>query len=558
MLSILSKNRHKNGHNASITKQKVDSMESVSKKYSIETTDYQVGQDNVQKWGFDVHNPVFGISAGLILAFLVAVLVVDPTTANNALNQMKNSIMDDFDGLFMWSTNAFLIFSIVLMISPYGRIRLGGKDARPDHSTASWLAMLFAAGMGIGLLFWGVAEPTAYFTNWYGTPLNVEPYTPEAKSLAMGATIFHWGIHGWAIFAVVALALAFFAFNKGLPLSMRSAFYPIFGDRAWGWLGHVIDILAVLSTLFGLATSLGLGAQQATSGINYVFGTDGGIGMQLIVIVFVTLIAIGSVVRGIDGGVKVLSNINMIFAAALFAFIVAVTYDTAWNSLANTFTGYVKAILPLSNPHGREDETWMHAWTVFYWAWWISWSPFVGMFIARVSRGRTVREFMIAVVFVPTFITMIWMGIFGGIALDQVANHVGELGTKGLTDISLTLFYVYDQLPMGSVISVISIALILIFFITSSDSGSLVIDSITAGGKVDAPIPQRIFWASIEGAIAAAMLWIGGKDALQALQSGVVATALPFVFVLLLMCVSLIMGLKTEYSAYKAPVLSQA
>ncbi|MCA2017503.1 BCCT family transporter [Vibrio tritonius] len=533
-------------------------MESVSKKYSIETTDYQVGQDNVQKWGFDVHNPVFGISAGLILAFLIAVLVVDPATANNALNQMKNSIMDEFDGLFMWATNAFLIFSVFLMVSPYGRIRLGGKDARPDHSTASWLAMLFAAGMGIGLLFWGVAEPTAYFTDWYKTPLNVAPYTPEAKSLAMGATIFHWGIHGWAIFAVVALALAFFAFNKGLPLSMRSAFYPIFGDRAWGWLGHVIDILAVLSTLFGLATSLGLGAQQATSGINYVFGTDGGIGMQLIVIVFVTLIAIGSVVRGIDGGVKVLSNINMMFAAALFAFIVAVTYDTAWSSLANTFTGYVKAILPLSNPHGREDETWMHAWTVFYWAWWISWSPFVGMFIARVSRGRTVREFMIAVVFVPTLVTMIWMGIFGGIALDQVANHIGELGTKGLTDISLTLFYVYDQLPMGSVISVISIALILIFFITSSDSGSLVIDSITAGGKVDAPIPQRIFWASIEGAIAAAMLWIGGQDALQALQSGVVATALPFVFVLLLMCVSLIMGLRTEYGAYREPAINQA
>ena len=558
MLNILCLKRHKNGHNTSMTKQKVDYMESVSKKYSIETTDYQVGQDNVQKWGFDVHNPVFGISAGLILAFLVAVLVVDPATANNALNQMKNSIMDDFDGLFMWATNAFLIFSFALMVSPYGRIRLGGKEARPDHSTASWLAMLFAAGMGIGLLFWGVAEPTAYFTNWYGTPLNVEPYTPEAKSLAMGATIFHWGIHGWAIFAVVALSLAFFTFNKGLPLSMRSAFYPIFGDRAWGWLGHVIDILAVLSTLFGLATSLGLGAQQATSGINYVFGTHGGIGLQLIVIVFVTLIAIGSVVRGIDGGVKVLSNINMMFAAALFAFIVAVTYDTAWDSLVNTFTGYAKAILPLSNPHGREDETWMHAWTVFYWAWWISWSPFVGMFIARVSRGRTVREFMLAVVFIPTLITMIWMGIFGGIALDQVANHIGELGTKGLTDISLTLFYVYDQLPMGSVISVISIALILIFFITSSDSGSLVIDSITAGGKVDAPIPQRIFWASIEGAIAAAMLWIGGQDALQALQSGVVATALPFVFVLLLMCVSLTMGLRTEYSAYRAPALEQA
>ncbi len=527
-------------------------MEDVLKKYSIETTDYQVGQDNVQKWGFDVHNPVLGISAGLILLFLVTLMFVDPSVAKQTLNTIKNGIIEDFDSLFMWSANLFVIFTFIVMLSPLGKIRIGGKDAAPDHSRGSWLAMLFAAGMGIGLLFWGVAEPTAYFTDWWGTPLNVEPLTPEAKSLAMGATIFHWGIHGWAIYAIVALALAFFAFNKGLPLSMRSVFYPIFGDHAWGWLGHIIDIMAVLATLFGLATSLGLGAQQATSGINYVFGTDGGFGMQLGVIVFVTLIAIMSVVRGIDGGVKLLSNINMVFAFLLLVFITVVCFDIAVDSIPATLTGYVENIIALSNPHGREDETWMHGWTVFYWAWWISWSPFVGMFIARVSKGRTVREFLFAVIFIPTIMTIIWMGIFGGIALDQVANQVGELGTKGLTDISLTLFQVYDQLPYGHVISIISIALILVFFITSSDSGSLVIDSITAGGKVDAPIPQRIFWASVEGAIAAMMLWIGGTEALQALQSGVVATALPFNFVLLLMCVSLIKGLRTELHLYKA------
>ncbi|EKO3376747.1 BCCT family transporter [Vibrio fluvialis] len=526
-------------------------MEDALKKYSIETTDYQVGQDNIQKWGFDVHNPVFGISAGLIILFLASLLVVDPVTAKDALNTLKNGIIEDFDVFFMWATNFFLLFTFALMVSPFGKIRIGGKDAVPDHSRVSWLSMLFAAGMGIGLLFWSVAEPTAYYTDWWGTPLNVEAYTPEAKSLAMGATMFHWGIHGWAIYAIVALALAFFAFNKGLPLSIRSVFYPVFGDRAWGWLGHAIDIMAVLATLFGLATSLGLGAQQATSGINYIFGTDGGIGMQLAVIVFVTLIAIISVIRGIDGGVKVLSNINMAFAFALLIFIIAVTFDTAISSIPDTFMAYAQNIIGLSTPHGREDEVWMHGWTVFYWAWWISWSPFVGMFIARVSRGRTVREFLCAVVFIPTLLTLIWMAVFGGIALDQVANKVGELGAHGLTDISLTLFHVYDQLPFGSAISMISIVLILIFFITSSDSGSLVIDSITAGGKVDAPIPQRIFWASVEGAIAAVMLWIGGKEALQALQSGVVATALPFSFVLLLMCVSLIKGLRTEQALYQ-------
>ncbi|QXO16396.1 MULTISPECIES: BCCT family transporter [Vibrio] len=531
-------------------------MEDALKKYSIETTDYQVGQDNVQKWGFDVHNPVFGISAGLIIVFLATLLLVGPETAKESLNTLKNGIIEQFDSLFMWVANFFVLFTFIIMISPLGRIRIGGKEATPDHSRASWFSMLFAAGMGIGLLFWSVAEPTAYYTDWWGTPFNVTPNTPEAKSLAMGATMFHWGIHGWAMYAIVALALAFFAFNKGLPLSLRSVFYPVLGDRAWGWTGHAIDIMAVLATLFGLATSLGLGAQQATSGMNYVFGTDGGIGMQLSVIVFVTLIAIISVIRGIDGGVKVLSNVNMVFAFALLVFIVAVTFNLTVESIPFTLKAYVEHILPLSYPYGRDDEVWMHGWTVFYWAWWISWSPFVGMFIARVSRGRTVREFLFAVIFVPTLLTLLWMAIYGGIALDQVANKVGELGANGLTDISLTLFQVYEQLPYGTAISIISVVLILIFFITSSDSGSLVIDSITAGGKIDAPVPQRIFWASVEGAIAAVMLWVGGKEALQALQSGVVATALPFSIVLLVMCVSLVKGLRSEYHVYDSQAIA--
>lgn len=526
-------------------------MDSTLQKYSIETTDYQIGQDNIQKWGFDIHNTVFGISAGLILLFLSTLLIVDPTTAKEALNSLRNGIIADFDVFFMWLANLILIFTLVLILSPFGKIRIGGKDVAPEYSTASWLAMLFAAGIGIGLMFWGVAEPAAYFTDWWGTPLNVEPYTPEAKSLALGATIFHWGIHGWSIYAIVALSLAFFAYNKGLPLSVRSVFYPIFGDRAWGWLGHAVDIMTVLATLFGLATSLGLGAMQASSGINHVFGTHGGIGMQLVVITFVTLIAIFSVVRGTDRGVKLLSNINMIVAFALLIIVIYSGFDVVKHSIPETFVAYVENIVGLSNPHGREDTTWMHGWTVFYWAWWIAWSPFVGMFIARISKGRTVREFLLAVLFVPTLVTLIWMATFGGIAIDQVVNKVGELGATGLTDISLSLFHVFDVLPFGSIISVISIALILIFFVTSSDSGSLVIDSITAGGKIDAPVPQRIFWATIEGVIAGMMLWVGGKEALQALQSGVVATALPFSFVLIVMCVSLVKGLNSERALYR-------
>ncbi|WP_332402346.1 BCCT family transporter [Vibrio metschnikovii] len=515
-------------------------------KYSIDSTDYTVGQDNVQKWGFDVHNPVFGISAGLIGLFLLATLLVDADTAKNALDGVKWKIIGSFDWLFIWSGNLFVIFCLTLIVSPFGKIRLGGKDAVADYSVISWLSMLFAAGMGIGLMFWSVAEPVAYFTGWYETPLGVEAGTPEAARLALGATMYHWGLHPWAIYAVVALSLAFFCYNKGLPLSIRSIFYPILGDKTWGWPGHLVDILAVLATLFGLATSLGLGAQQAASGIHHVFGLDAGIGLQIIVILVVTALATISVIRGIDGGVKVISNINMIVALLLVALVALIGYAVTFASIPTTLMSYIENIIPLSNPHGREDEAWFQGWTVFYWAWWISWSPFVGMFIARVSKGRTVREFITAVLLIPTAVTVIWMSVFGGLAIEQVIGGVGELGQKGLTDVSLAMFQMFDVLPLGTLLSIIAVVLVLVFFITSSDSGSLVIDSITSGGKMDAPVLQRIFWAIMEGAIAIALLWIGGAQAVQALQAGAISTALPFTFVLLLMCVSLVMGMRTE------------
>jgi BCCT family betaine/carnitine transporter len=515
-------------------------------KYSIDSTDYTVGQDNIQKWGFDVHNPVFGISAGLILLFLVATLVSDAQSAKAVLDGIKWQIIGAFDWLFIWSGNIFVLFCLVLVVSPFGKIRLGGDNAVADHSYVSWLAMLFAAGMGIGLMFWSVAEPVAYYTGWYETPLGVEANTPEAAKLALGATMFHWGLHPWAIYGVVALSLAFFAYNKGLPLSIRSIFYPLLGDRAWGWAGHIVDILSVVATLFGLATSLGLGAQQAASGIHHVFGIDAGIGLQIVVIIGVTALATISVIRGIEGGVKLLSNINMLVAFLLLILVALICYAVAFGSIPTTFMAYVENIIPLSNPHGRTDEAWFQGWTVFYWAWWISWSPFVGMFIARVSKGRTVREFITAVLLVPTAVTIIWMSVFGGVALDQVINGVGELGLNGLTDVPLAMFQAFDVLPFGTVLSIVAVVLVLVFFITSSDSGSLVIDSITAGGKIDAPVPQRVFWAIMEGSIAAALLWIGGTEAIQALQAGAISTALPFTVILLLMCVSLIKGMSTE------------
>lgn len=509
------------------------------------------GQDNTQIMGLDFHNPVFPLSALAILAFILYALIY-PDAANSHLGLAKNWSIEHFDWLFMIAGNIFVVFCLVLICLPLGRIRLGGKDAKPEYSLTSWFAMLFAAGMGIGLMFWSVAEPVAYYTDWYGTPLNAPAGTPMGASAAMGATMFHWGLHPWAIYGVVALSLAFFAYNKGMPLTLRSAFYPILGERARGWAGHIIDIFAVLATIFGLATSLGFGATQAAGGLAYLFGIPNTIGTQLAIIVAVTVIALFSVWRGIDGGVKLFSNINMVIAALLLLFVV-IAGPTLMivTGIGTTALDYVGHLLPLSNWIGREDDTWYHGWTIFYWAWWISWSPFVGMFIARVSKGRTVREFLIAVLLVPTLVTLVWMSAFGGTALFQASNRVGELA-NGIGDVSLAMFHMLEQLPLTGITSTLAIILVLVFFITSSDSGSLVIDNITAGGKTDAPKGQRVFWAALEGVIAGVLLYGGGNTALSALQAGAVATGLPFTLVLLVMCFSLYMGLHKEWRELNA------
>ncbi|WP_370185649.1 BCCT family transporter [Alloalcanivorax sp.] len=508
-------------------------------------TDYEAGQDNVQILGMDMHNPVFFISAVLILAFVIGTIIF-PAEAKTALDGAKGWTISNFDWLFMVGANIFVLFCIALIFLPVGKIRLGGDDARPDFSTLSWFAMLFAAGMGIGLMFWSVAEPVGYYTDWFGTPLNVAPNTPEAKDMALGAVMYHWGLHPWAIYGVVALSLAFFAYNKGMPLTIRSAFYPILGERCWGWPGHIIDVLAVLATIFGLATSLGLGAKQAAGGMHFLFDTPNAINVQIGIIVGVTAAAVISVMRGLDGGVKLLSNINMGLAALLLLFVmIAGPTVLIFTTMGQTAVDYVANIIPLSNWIGREDQGFLHDWTVFYWAWWISWSPFVGMFIARVSYGRSVREFLTAVLLVPTLVTVVWMATFGGSGLHQTINGIGELA-NGVGDSSLALFQMLAELPLTAITSFLAIVLVLVFFITSSDSGSLVIDSITAGGKLDAPVPQRVFWAIMEGLIAGALLYGGGEQALNALQAGAITTGLPFTVVLLVMCFSLYKGLSAE------------
>ncbi len=516
--------------------------------------DYKVGRDNVQILGLDIHNPVFAISGITVLAFVFFSLVFQEQ-AESFFGWLRPALTSRFDWVFLLAGNIFVLFSIALVISPYGSIRLGGEDARPDYGYGGWFAMLFAAGMGIGLVFWGVAEPISHYgasiggtaiengarTDW--APLGAALDNPEAaRDLAMAATIFHWGLHPWAVYAVVGLALAFFSFNRGLPLTMRSVFHPLLGDATWGPVGHLIDVLAVFATIFGLATSLGLGASQALAGLNYLFDVPVSDGMKVLLIVLITAFALVSVVAGLDKGVKRLSEVNMVLAAILLLLVAIVGPTLAIISgFFDNLWAYAKNLPALSGITGREDANFMQGWTSFYWAWWISWSPFVGMFIARISRGRTIREFVICVLIIPTIVGAIWMSVFGGAALDQVMTGAGAAVSDA--SLELKMFTMFEGFPLTGVLSFIGIILVVVFFVTSSDSGSLVIDTITAGGKTDAPTAQRVFWCILEGAIAIVLLLGGG---LGALQAAAIATGFPFAIVLVLMCVSLAIGVISE------------
>ncbi|WP_122436338.1 BCCT family transporter [Pseudomonas viridiflava] len=521
-------------------------------------TDYVIGQDNIKgqfSFSLDIHGKVFIISAATVVLFVVLTLALQ-AEVEPLFNAIRNWLTGHLAWLFMSVANVFVVLCLALIVSPLGKVRIGGREAKPDYTYVGWFSMLFAAGMGIGLMFYGVAEPMSHYaalmdgvsvdaaglrTDW--APLGGAQGDMKASAdLAMAATIFHWGLHPWAIDAIVALSLALFSYNKGLPLSIRSIFYPLLGERVWGWPGHIIDILAVFATLFGLATSLGIGAEQAAAGIEYLFGIKSSNLSKVVLIVGITLIALWSVLAGLDKGVKLLSQVNMGLALLLLVFIVVVGPTVAiFTGFFHNLVNYVEYLPALSNPFGRTDTEFTQGWTAFYWAWWISWSPFVGMFIARVSRGRKVREFLISVLLVPTLVSVLWMTTFGGTAIDQ-ATLQGVVSVKDAV-LELKLFAMLGELPLKEITSFLGIVLVIVFFITSSDSGSLVIDTITAGGKVNAPVPQRVFWAVIEGVIAIALLLGGGLVALQAMA---VSTGLPFAIVLMLGCISLVKGLLSE------------
>lgn len=495
---------------------------------------------------FDIHKPVFWPAAFLIVSFImVTIWVGDPM--EEVFKNIQKVISDNGGWFFVLLTNVFLFFCVFLGFSKLGSIRLGGKDAEPEFSTGAWFAMLFSAGMGIGIIFWGVAEPMTHFLH---PPLDAIGDTAQLAQQAMGYSFLHWGFHAWGLYALVGMSLAFFAFNRKLPLTIRSVFYPLIKDRIHGWVGDVIDILAVLATLFGLATSLGLGVQQVSSGLSFLLGWEDSVTTQVLLIGGITLVATASVVLGVDKGVRRLSELNIRLAAVFLIFVIVVgpTLYIADSFIQNTgyyFEHFFDLAFWTEAYQVEGQGGWQNSWTVFYWAWWISWSPFVGMFIARVSKGRTIREFVMGVLLVPSLLTFLWMTSFGGSGLWVQINGVADIGSEITENVSTSLFVLLNQFPLSTIASAVGVLLVINFFVTSSDSGSLVIDSITAGGKLDAPVGQRIFWAVTEGGVAAVLLIGGG---LTALQTAAITTGLPFSLVLILMMFSLYKGLKQEYS----------
>jgi BCCT family betaine/carnitine transporter len=514
---------------------------------SATQTAHSAGQNNQRVLGLDVHLPVFILSA-LIASISSALVLAAPDVAAEFLGNLRNSIMSSLDWFFSLSVSLITIFIVTLALSPLGRLRLGGVSAKPDFGYTSWISMLFSAGVGIGMTFYGAAEPLAYYTGWYGTPFNVAANTASAENLALGATLFNWGVGPWSIYALFGLGIAFLTMNLKLPVAPRIVLYPIIGERCWGWPGHIVDTLAILATVLGLATSLGLGARQAAGGLNFLFGVDGGLSTQIFFIAIIALVTVASVVRGLDKGIRVLSNFTMILALVLLGFLLLVGPTSAiLASYGDALWQYSNSFLPLSNFIGREDTTYFHGWTIFYWAWWISWSPFVGLFLARISRGRTVREFISVTLLAPLAIALIWFSSFGTAAIEQAKGGVGDLA-NGIDDVSLVLFQLFAQLPWSELASVVALVLLIVFFVTSSDSGALVIDSVAAGGKTNTPLKQRVFWACIISLLAIVLLVGGGAKALDSLQAWTLTAALPFTFVLFITAYSLVKTMLKEYA----------
>ncbi|WP_316815792.1 BCCT family transporter [Pedobacter nyackensis] len=500
---------------------------------------------------FVINKPVFYTSITLIVCSLMLCMIFQHSI-ETWFDNTKYLITANLGWFLILTVNFILGFCLYLAFGKFGKIRLGGDDAEPEFSNLSWFAMLFSAGMGIGIMFFSIAEPVSHFTQ----PPRPVSSDPELAIQAMKFTALHWGLHAWAIYAVVGLALAFFSFNKKLPLTFRSLFYPFLGERIHGWWGHAIDILSVIATLFGLSTSLGLGVQQMNAGLNFLFGWSISTTLQSFIIIIVTSIATISVVSGLDKGVKLLSQGNMIMAFLLMVLIFAFgpTIYLLKGFIQNT-GAYLADFIEISTWNDSYRQSgWQNSWTVFYWAWWIAWSPFVGSFIARISKGRTIKEFILGVLIVPALITLLWMTIFGGTALHFILEGDRSLIDAVNSNISTALFVFLQKIPFTPILSGLAVLLVAFFFITSSDSGSLVIDNITSGNATYTPPLQRVFWAFLQAIVAIVLLWGGG---LEALQTAVIIAGLPFAVIILLMCYSLKQGLQEELNKNKKKLRSK-
>lgn len=518
------------------------------------TAEEKLYSRNFTKMGMDL-NPVVSIGAGVIIFAFSLFSFVDLERANLIFNNINSAIVSNWDWLFILSSNIFIIISIMIGLSRLGNVRIGGVEAEPEFSNFAWYSMLISAGMGIGLMYWAVGEPLYHIT-------DVPPIfsSENSDAQAMATTFFHWGLHPWGIYALISLALAFFAHNRKLPLSLRAVFYPVLKDKIFGLWGDLIDILAVVACLFGLATSLGLGVQQINSGLNYLFNINVSVIMQVILIIIITAVATLSVVSGIDKGVRLLSEFN-IRLAFIFMLIVFILGPTGYiiKLFSNSLGLYLNDFIKSSFYIGSDNSTWQAGWSVFYLAWWISWSPFVGMFIARISKGRTIREFVLAVLIIPSILSFIWLTTFGGTAIKINAMQNGHLFQTVNDNLSVGLFellrYLDAPILQGFIrilLSLLGTLLVISFFVTSSDSGSLVVDNITSGGKLTSPVPQRVFWACMEGLVAIVLLLIGGETALKALQTAVIGTGLPFAIILLIMSMILVNSVRIAYKKQKS------
>ncbi|MDH4871486.1 choline BCCT transporter BetT [Pseudomonas sp. BN515] len=485
--------------------------------------------------------PVFFGSAILIIA-LVLYSTLARDQAQSLFGHIQGWIITNASWFYVLTVALILITVVFLAISRFGDIKLGPDHSQPDYRNGTWFAMLFSAGMGIGLMFFGVAEPLMHYAN----PPVGDANTVAAAKEAMKLTFFHWGLHAWAIYAIVALILAFFCFRHDLPLTLRSALYPLIGERIHGPIGHAVDIFAILGTVFGVATSLGYGVLQINSGLNHLFGLPVSVPVQLVLIAVTCALATLSVASGLDRGIRILSEFNLLLAVILLA-VVLVLGPTVF--LLKTFIqntgGYLSEIVSKTfNLYAYESSDWIGGWTLLYWGWWLSWSPFVGLFIARISRGRTIRQFVCGVLFVPAGFTLLWMTVFGDTAIHMVLQEgVHSLADTVAQDSSLALFAFLEQFPFSSLLSLVAVLMVVVFFVTSADSGALVVDMLASGGREVTPLWQRLFWSILMGVVAMALLL---ADGLKALQTATIASALPFAVVLLAATWGLLKALRLD------------